>query len=248
MEILSFYEAKNPEWWLRQIGGSDWTAGQYLHTLLREDRFRGLYGDSSQVLLLADGSCLAAFCTLAERDDIPDTDRTPWIGFVYTFPEYRGRRLMGKLISRAKELARAEGKDTAYISTDHEGLYEKYGAVYESEARDRRGGDTRIYRLDTYGFYGWQEATVPAKNQDYPGIHTPRDLYNRLWDLWCADTCAPRMRGDWSEDNRTLGQCSVTAFLAQDIFGGKVYGIPLPDGGFHCYNVIGDCVFDLTSE
>ena len=248
MEILSFYEAKNPEWWLRQIGGSDWTAGQYLHTLLREDRFRGLYGDSSQVLLLADGSRLAAFCTLAERDDIPDTDRTPWIGFVYTFPEYRGRRLMGKLISRAKELARAEGKDTAYISTDHEGLYEKYGAVYESEARDRRGGDTRIYRLDTYGFYGWQEATVPAKNQDYPGIHTPRDLYNRLWDLWCADTCAPRMRGDWSEDNRTLGQCSITAFLAQDIFGGKVYGIPLPDGGFHCYNVIGDCVFDLTSE
>ena len=56
------------------------------------------------------------------------------------------------------------------------------------------------------------------------------------------------MRQDWSEDNRTLGQCSVTAFLAQDLFGGKVYGIPLPDGGFHCYNVVGDCVFDLTSE
>lgn len=45
----------------------------------------------------------------------------------------------------------------------------------------------------------------------------------------------------------TVGQCSVTAFLAQDIFGGKVYGIPLPEGGFHCYNVVGDAVFDLTS-
>ena len=56
------------------------------------------------------------------------------------------------------------------------------------------------------------------------------------------------MRGGWSEDNRTLGQCSITAFLAQDIFGGKVYGIPLEDGSFHCYNVVGDCVFDLTSE
>ena len=248
MEILSFYEAKNPEWWLRQISGSDWTAGQYLHTLLREDRFRKLYGDSSQVLLLADGSRLAAFCSYAERDDIPDTELTPWIGFVYTFPEFRGRRLMGKLISRAKELARAEGKETVYISTDHEGLYEKYGAVYMTTAKDRHGGDSLIYRLDTYGFYGWQGATVPAKFPDYQGIDTPRDLYNTLWDLWCADTCAPRMRGDWSEDNRTLGQCSITAFLAQDIFGGKVYGIPLPDGGFHCYNVIGDCVFDLTSE
>ena len=104
---------------------------------------------------------------------------------------------MGKLISRVKELARAEGKEIVYISTDHEGLYEKYGAVYMMTAKDRRGGDSRIYRLDTYGFYGWQEATVPAKIPDYPGIHTPRDLYNRLWDLWCADTCAPRMRGDW---------------------------------------------------
>ena len=116
-----------------------------------------------------------------------------------------GKKLLGLLLCTVMiagllpgtmSLARAEGKEIVYISTDHEGLYEKYGAVYESEARDRRGGDTRIYRLDTYGFYGWQEATVPAKNQDYPGIHTPRDLYNRLWDLWCADTCAPRMRGD----------------------------------------------------
>jgi hypothetical protein len=56
------------------------------------------------------------------------------------------------------------------------------------------------------------------------------------------------MRGDWTKENKTLGQCSVTAFLAQDIFGGKVCGIELPDGNFHCYNVVGNCVFDLTSE
>ena len=46
----------------------------------------------------------------------------------------------------------------------------------------------------------------------------------------------------------TLGQCSITAFLAQDIFGGEVYGIPLGDGNFHCYNKAGGRVFDLTSE
>jgi hypothetical protein len=56
------------------------------------------------------------------------------------------------------------------------------------------------------------------------------------------------MRKDWSEANRTLGQCSITAFLAQDLFGGKVYGVPLEDGNYHCFNVVGDCVFDLTSE
>ena len=56
------------------------------------------------------------------------------------------------------------------------------------------------------------------------------------------------MRDGWTKENMTLGQCSITAFLAQDIFGGKVYGIPRSGGNYHCYNVIGDCVFDLTSE
>lgn len=99
-----------------------------------------------------------------------------------------------------------------------------------------------------YGFYGWQQADVPVVNEAYKGIHTPRDLYEVLSKIWCADTCAPRMRDKWTSENKTLGQCSITAFLAQDIFGGKVYGIPRPDGNYHCYNVVGDCIFDLTSE
>ena len=248
MEILSYYDTVNPERWLEQIGGSDWSAGRYLYQLLSENRFFELTGKSSRLLLLADGDRLAAFCSYGERDDIPDTDLTPWMGFAYTFPEYRGRHLMGKLICRVKELARADGRDFVYISTDHTGLYEKYGAVLLETAKDSRGGDCRVYRMDAFGFAGREGAEVSARIPDYPGIRTPKDLYNALWYVWKADTCAPRMRKDWSENNRTLGQCSVTAFLAQDIFGGKVYGIPLPDGGFHCYNVVGDCVFDLTSE
>ena len=56
------------------------------------------------------------------------------------------------------------------------------------------------------------------------------------------------MRADWTPENKTLGQCSITAFLMQDIFGGKVYGVPLSDGNYHCFNVVDGCVFDLTSE
>lgn len=94
-----------------------------------------------------------------------------------------------------------------------------------------------------YRFYGWETADVV----DAQG-RTPRDLYDLLSDIWCVDTCAPRMRDRWSEDNPTVGQCSITAFLMQDLFGGKVMGVPLGDGNFHCFNVVGDCVFDLTSE
>ena len=99
-----------------------------------------------------------------------------------------------------------------------------------------------------YKFYGWEQATVPAISEDYPGIDTPQDLYDALSEIWCADTCAPRMRMDWSPENKTLGQCSITAFLVQDIFGGKVYGILRPGGNYHCYNVVGGAKFDLTSE
>ncbi len=100
----------------------------------------------------------------------------------------------------------------------------------------------------TYQFYGWENAAVPAVTDEYGRFGTPRELYDALSEIWCADTCAPRMRSKWTLENRTLGQCSITAFLAQDIFGGKVYGIRRPDGNYHCYNVVGDCVFDLTSE
>ncbi len=100
-----------------------------------------------------------------------------------------------------------------------------------------------------YHFYGWQTAgNVKAVNHIYKGIDTPIALYDALCSVWCADTCAPRMRSEWTEENKTLGQCSITAFLAQDIFGGEVYAMPTDNGGVHCYNVVEGYVFDLTSE
>jgi hypothetical protein len=75
-----------------------------------------------------------------------------------------------------------------------------------------------------------------------------RALYRDLREVWCIETCAPRLRGDWSRENPTLGQCSITAFLVRDLFGGLVRGVPLPDGGVHCFNEIDDDQFDLTSE
>ena len=102
--------------------------------------------------------------------------------------------------------------------------------------------------MKEYHFYGWAQADVPPVTEAYRQIQNPRHLYDLLSDLWCAETCAPRMRQDWSHANKTLGQCSITAFLAQDIFGGEVRGILREGGNYHCFNVVGDCVFDLTSE
>lgn len=101
-----------------------------------------------------------------------------------------------------------------------------------------------------YKFLGYETAgdVKPLENCGYK-LDSLLDLYNVLAEgVWREATCAPRMQSKWSDENKTLGQCSITAFLVQDIFGGEVYGIKRPDGNFHCYNVIGGKQYDLTIE
>lgn len=100
-----------------------------------------------------------------------------------------------------------------------------------------------------YHFYGWKTADVsPVEARVRDKVKDPRRLYDLLLTCWSRETCAPRLREGWTEENPTLGQCSITAFLVQDLFGGKVFGIKRPDGNYHCYNDVNGCVFDLTSE
>ena len=98
-----------------------------------------------------------------------------------------------------------------------------------------------------YHFYGNDTPPVTPK-AGYEKVKDQRRLYDLLSEIWCAETSAPRLRPEWSPENKTLGQCSITSFLVQDIFGGEVYGVPLAGGGYHCYNVVNGVRFDLTSE
>ena len=105
-----------------------------------------------------------------------------------------------------------------------------------------------FYGREQFEKYRGESLLLPDAVKDYPGICTPLDLYEILSGIWCADTCAPRMRENWTPENKTLGQCSITAFLTQDLFGGEVYGVLREGGNYHCYNKVGEYVFDLTSE
>jgi len=121
--------------------------------------------------------------------------------------------------------------------------------ILDKKCRSRESDRAERGRRMAYHFYGSDRAgKVRAKNSAFKGIGTPLDLYDALSKIWCAKTCAPRMRADWTPENQTLGQCSITAFLAQDIFGGEVYGMVTKEGNIHCYNEADGCIFDLTSE
>ena len=98
MEIIEYFASENQTHWLNEIKKSDWGAGQFLYELLRDDRLMKICGESTKILLYINGDKLVSFCTYAEQDDIRETSLTPWVGFVYTFPEYRGNRHIGKLL------------------------------------------------------------------------------------------------------------------------------------------------------
>ena len=146
MQIIEYFTAENKEHWLKEIEKCDWGAGQYLHQLLSENRLKTMVGETALVPMLVDGDELIAFCTFAPLDGIQPTDLSPWIGFVYTFPDYRGHHYAGALLDYAESIATVMEHKYIYISTNHIGLYEKYGYKFYKMLKDIQGKDSRVYR------------------------------------------------------------------------------------------------------
>lgn len=145
MDVISFFDSDRQEHWLEELGKSDWAPGAFLCSLISSGRFFDAVGKSSMVLLLTDGDDLISYCTFAEKDDIQPTDLSPWMGFVYTFPAYRGNRHVGKLFEAIEQLAGKAHVSEIYISTNHSGLYEKYGCEYRTDMIDIEGNPSRVY-------------------------------------------------------------------------------------------------------
>ena len=145
MEVVHFFDSDRQAHWLEEIKRSDWGAGAFLHRLLSDGTFFEAVGEGSEVLLLTDGDELISFCTYARKDDIQPTQLTPWMGFVYTFPAHRGHRYVGLLFGEIERIAKEEHVSEVYISTNHVGLYEKYGCEYKTQLRDMDGELSRVY-------------------------------------------------------------------------------------------------------
>ena len=145
MQVSNYFEIDNKEHWINEIERSDWRAGAFLGRLLRNDEFFDAVGKDSRVLLLTEGDELISYCTFAEKDDIQPTDLTPWVGFVYTFPEHRGHRYAGLLFDEVERLAKERQVTDVYLSTNHIGLYEKYGWEFFDMMDDMDGEPSRVY-------------------------------------------------------------------------------------------------------
>ena len=73
-------------------------------------------------------------------------------------------------------------------------------------------------------------------------IFTPERIAPLLQQAWSV-----RSSSKWTSSNPAAGQCSVTALVLQDIFGGDIL-YTLVNERPHFYNRISGCRYDLTKE
>lgn len=151
MKIIDYFSDSRQPHWLNQIKTCDWRAGKFLTHLLETETFHQTVGEKSKLLLLTEGDALISFATYAERDCIDDPALTPWVGFVYTYPEYRGQRRMGELMEHIAAVAHRDGHAVLYVCTDHVGLYEKYGFTYLEDRRSIYGEMSRVLKRELGG-------------------------------------------------------------------------------------------------
>lgn len=144
MDIISYFQSNEQPKLLEKIAACDWSAAKFLTSLLQEKRFYEMLGDWGHIFLLMDGDQLVSFLTLTGQDAVRDHSLTPWIGFVFTQPEYRGHRYAGLLLSHAESMAAQMGYSRTYIATDHVGLYEKYDYQYQESRIDYWGDEMRV--------------------------------------------------------------------------------------------------------
>lgn len=147
MEIIEFYkqDEEKRKNLIKQMEQTGWDAGDYLAEMLRDDTFHSNCGEQAETLVLMEGEQVASFCTYADFDEIESDTMKPWIGFVFTFPQFRGQRCAGKLIDYAINLAIKDGFKKIYVSSEETGLYEKYGFDFLEWQTSVHGYETKIF-------------------------------------------------------------------------------------------------------
>lgn len=196
MQVIDYSKEKNKDHWIEKISQSKWRAASYLVSLLREDKLKERYGETAKLLLLTEGDNLISFCTYAEHDEVSDRSLKPWVGFVFTFPEYIGERRAGKLLEHVYALAKKDGYKTLYVSTEEVGLYEKYGFTYWKKMPTDFGEESRVYRMkieemDYSGFLGKEvrgtiDRPLGSKHPQYPDLIYPIN-YGYVDGLFAGD-------------------------------------------------------------
>lgn len=126
-----------------------WDACARMAAFMREDRFT----DWERIIVAEENGAFMGFCALIKPQAFPGTEYNPLIKWLFVSEEYRGHRLSQKLLETAEKYAKELGYDQVYLTTWHNGLYEKYGFVKLCDKEVRDGYFEGIYKkkMETEG-------------------------------------------------------------------------------------------------
>lgn len=82
---------------------------------------------------------------IIENDFHVRKDLKPNVCAVFVEPEYRCLGIAGRLLQTACEGLKKSGLERAYLVTEHEAFYERYGWSFLCMVEEDEGGETRMY-------------------------------------------------------------------------------------------------------
>lgn len=147
IEIFDYYEQDNnfKKILLEQINEPIWAGAKHLYDNIKNDSDHGYLF----IMFDKDKNHIISFGTLHDFDEIESDTLKPWIGYIYTFRSYRGNRYSEKLIKYILNIAKENGNEFVYLSSDNQGMYEKYGFDFYKMMRTVRGNETQVFIYDT---------------------------------------------------------------------------------------------------
>lgn len=140
------------------VGGFD-KAITYIHSKWGSPKNLPFYYDAAinapiekgkipKFFVLLNGDEIIGCYGLIANDFISRHDLTPWLCSLFIEPEERGNRLSELLFEHAKTELKTSGYKRLYLTTDHDGFYEKFGWTRMEDGYDPSGEKTRIYQID----------------------------------------------------------------------------------------------------
>ena len=72
-----------------------------------------------------------------------------------------------------------------------------------------------------------------------------KQVQQALLNSYSKDLCYEKVRNQWTEENKELGMCAITALVVNDYFKGDIAKIKV-DGISHYFNIIDNKIIDLT--
>ena len=147
IEIFDYYEQDDnfKKILLEQINEPIWPGAKHLYDNVKNN------SDHGRLFIMydKDKNHIISFGTLHDFDEIKSDELKPWIGSIYTFRPYRGNRFSEKLIKYILNVAKQDGNEFVYLSSDNEGMYEKFGFELYDMMTTVRDNETQVFVYDT---------------------------------------------------------------------------------------------------